>query len=75
MSEEGPGPVEVETKPTKAIVGGIGALCTGLLATISGDGQADVVFLGWTGIEIAASVLGGALAALAVYGFRNAPKD
>lgn len=63
--QEGP-PTEVETKPTKAIVGFLGTLATGLLATMPD---------GWTGLELAGAALGAVIVGLGVYGFKNEPKD
>jgi uncharacterized membrane protein YeaQ/YmgE (transglycosylase-associated protein family) len=57
--------VEVETKPTKAIVGFIGTFATGLMVAAPD---------GWTQQEIVLSVLGAVVAAAAVYGFKNNPK-
>lgn len=66
MSQEGLDPVEVETKPTKAIVGFIGTFATGMMVAAPE---------GWTTQEVILSALGAVVAAAAVYGFKNNPKD
>lgn len=65
MADENPTP-DVETKPTKAIAGFVGATATGII-TAAVDGSI-------TSLEVVVAVCLGAVAGAAVYGFRNAPK-